>query len=162
MGEIEEVSDDLIESKGISVSEEMLLPFEKPVEFKRIPSDVRKRISLYLSPVIDKASPGRKVNIEAILKNTEMLLIKGPFSDDKEYWIQHCASSFREIIVFIQPKDFNAAHKSIPDSQNPDIDKTFSFLMNATSYLSDVVHSYPSSKLKGKADVVYPIKDMER
>jgi hypothetical protein len=156
MEEGEKVSDNLIKDKGISTSEEAVLPFEKPIKFNRIPADVRKRVDLYLLPVINVASPGRAVDIEAILKNTETLFINGPYYYDKDFWIQHCAASFREIIVFIYPEHFTAAHKNIPDSQNPDIEKTFLFIINALNYLSNVVHSYPSSKLIGDADKLYP------
>jgi len=140
--------------KGIPIND-FTFPFEKPNNFSRIPDDVIKKVSLYLAPVIYQATPNREVDIEAILNNTKSLFVNGRNYYDKEFWIQHCASSFREILVFVEPLHFNNAHKNIPDSNQPEIEKVFTFLINSIAYLSTVVHHRPA-QLIGDAEKLYP------
>jgi hypothetical protein len=155
MDEVEKAPDNLLEGKGIPVEEKVIFPFEKPTNFNRVSDEIVKRISLYLAPVIYEATKNREVNTEAILNNTKALFTNGRYYYDKEYWIQHCASSFREILVFTEPLHFNNAHKNIPDSNSPEVEKAFVFLMNSVSYLSSVVHHRPS-QLMGDAEKLYP------
>jgi hypothetical protein len=140
--------------KGVSVND-VIFPFEKPTNFNRIPDEVIKRVSLYVAPIIYQATPTREVNVEAILNNTKAIFVNGRNYYDKEYWMQHCASSFREILVFVDPLHFNSAHKNIPDPSQSEIEKVFTFLVNSTTYLSSVVHHRPA-QLIGDAEKLYP------
>ncbi len=150
-----QILDNLIEDKGISVNNEMVFPFEKPTNFNRVSDEVIKKVSLYLAPVIYEATNNREVNIEIILNNTKAMFTNGRNYYDKDYWIQHCAASFREILMFIEPVHFNRAHKNIPNSDSPEVEKAFIFLVNSVAYLSSVVHHRPG-KLIGDAEKLYP------
>ena len=155
MDEVKKIPDKLIEGKGISVSDNVVFPFEKPTNFRGMSDQVVKRVSLYLAPVIYEATKNREVNIEAILNNTKAMFVSGRNYYDKDYWVQHCASLFREILVFIQPLHFKNAHKNIPDPQSPEIEKAFIFLINSVTYLSSVVH-HRQSQLMDDAESLYP------
>lgn len=140
---------------GIPIPKEIIFPFEKPINFSRIPDEVIKRVDLYLTPVIYEATKNREVDIEAILNNTKEMFSQGRNYYDKDYWIQHCASSFREILVFLEPLHFSNAHKNIPEPNQPEVEKAFIFLNNSTSYLSSVIHHRPA-QLMGDAEKLYP------
>ena len=155
MDESEQIKSNSIEDEGISVVEEIFFPFEKPTNFNLIPEEVIKRVSLYLTPVIYETTKNREVSVEAILNNTKVLIAKGRYYYDKDYWIQHCAASFREILIFVEPLHFQCAHRNIPDPKDPEIEKAFSFLMRSVTYLSSVVQHRPS-QLMGDAEKLYP------
>ncbi|MEI8361564.1 MAG: hypothetical protein WCG01_05515 [bacterium] len=157
MSEEEIIIDKFVqESEGFaSVPVISSLPFEKPMQFKDIPDDVVKRVGLYLAPIINIKSKNREVNIIAIINNAKALFVNGRYHYDKDYWLQHCASSFREIILFVEPSNFSAAHRNIPDPDSPEIEKAFAFIVNSVTYLSSVVHHRPA-QLMGDAEKLYP------
>jgi hypothetical protein len=155
MDELERAEDNSIQGKGIPIPEGTIFPFEKPSNFNRVPDEIIKRVNFYLSPVIYEATEKREVNVEAILNNTKAMFAQGQYYYDKDYWVQHCAASFREILMFVEPLHFRNAHKNIPDPQSPEIEKAFSFLIKSITYLSSVVH-HRRLQLMGDAEELYP------
>ncbi len=150
---MDELQDNSIEA-GLSVDTNVL-PFEKPERFINIPDLVIKNVSMYMTPVIYNATPGREVNIEKILQNAKAMFRDGRNYYDKNYWIQHCASSVREILVFVEPQHFKLAHQNIPEYSDPSVEKVFSFLMQTTNYLSSVIHHRSNDRM-GDAEKLYP------
>lgn len=138
---------------GLSV-ETSILPFEKPKRFIDIPDSVIKNVSMYMTPVIYNATKNREVNVEKILINSKALFKDGKNYYDKDYWMQHCASSLREIVVFVYPEHFKQAHQNIPDSSDPNVEKLFSFLANTLNYFSSVVHHRVVDRM-GDAEKLY-------
>ena len=139
---------------GLSVAT-FVLPFEKPNRFNKIPNDLIKSVSMYMPAVIFKATPGRDVNVEGILLNTKALFTDGKNYYDKDYWMQHCASSLREILVFVEPQHFRLAQKNIPEYSDPSVEKLFSFLMQTTNYFSSIVHHRVIDRM-GDVEKIYP------
>jgi len=153
MEKIGAVPDELTGGGSVPIIDNTPFPFERPAKFSQFPDQVIERVSLYLLPVICKATPKREVDVKGILNNTKTLFVNGRNYYDKEYWVQHCASSFREILVFVEPLHFNNAHQNIPDQE--EIKKVFVFLINSVTYLSSVVHHRPN-RLMGDAEKSYP------
>lgn len=155
MEEVKEITNNPTPDDGILIPKETIFPFEKPNNFNLVPNENIERVSLYLPPIIYDVTPNREINIKNILNNTRKMFINGQRYYDKDYWVQHCAASFREILVFIQPINFTNAYKNIPDPQDPEIKDAFCFLIKSTTYLSSVVH-HCQSKLMGDAEALYP------
>ena len=132
-----------------------LLPFEIPSRFIDIPDTVINIISRYMNVVIESGTPGREVNIKKILNNAKMMFRDGIKYND-ELWLQHCASSIRELIDFLQPENYRDAFSSIPKvDTDPKVESIFNFLNKAKTYLSDIVHFREAVKL-GNFEKLYP------
>lgn len=144
--------------QGIPVPTEAadLLPFEKPRSFKNVPDDVVRIVNLYLPAVIEIATPGdgRNVEITKIVNNARNMF-RGGVRHHDDLWIQHCASSIRELVDFLQVEHFNQAHQSIPPATDERITKAVVFIINAKSYLSSIVHFRDASKV-GQLEKLYP------
>lgn len=125
MDEIKEIKDEVLKGKGLQVSNGGIFPFEKARSYNLIPKDIFKKIDAYLKPIILTASKNRKINVENILENTEFMFMCARHKDNM--WIQHCASSFREILVFVYPDHFHAAYQNIPEPSDPVLKKLFYF-----------------------------------
>jgi len=145
----------LDDKHGLDVTLPTPLPFEIPNKFINIPNTVIKNVNSYLSVVITMGT-GRDIEVENILENIKVILKDGGINYHDHYWKQHCAASFRELIVFLEPGTYRSAFLSIPqEGIDQRVEYIFGFLDKATTYLSDVVHFRESAKL-GNYDKMYP------
>lgn len=131
-----------------------LLPSERPKEFNKTPDEVVKSVSAYMRPVILKATPKRDVAVDRIIENAKKLFTSGRYRDDKDYWVHHCASSMREILVFVEPGHFSEAYKNIPEASDPQVSQVFEFLMLTTNYYSSIIHHRAEDRM-GDAEKLY-------
>lgn len=148
---------ELEKRSGLSVAEGPVLPFQKPKQFIHIPETVIDRVSMYMTPIIYKANSSfsnREVDVKAILSNAKNMFRDGIRHNDN-LWMQHCASSIREIINFVEPEHFSEAHINIPRYPDPQVEEVINFLIGARSYLSSIVHFRPNQRV-GDAEKLYP------
>jgi hypothetical protein len=142
---------------GLDVTPPVILPFEIPDKFINIPDSVIKSVDMYMAIVIKRGKPGRDVEVKKIFENTKMMFRDGIKHQDR-LWIHHCASSFREIINFLEPEMYRLAFSSIPkEGSDPKVESIFNFLDKALTYLSDIVHFRESIKL-GNYEKLYPLQ----
>lgn len=143
--------------RGIPVAQPESLSGEIPRYFKDIPDEVCRVVSLYMTVVKKVKKPEADVNIEMIIDNAKNMFRSGVKYNDT-LWPQHCASSIREIITFIEPLDFHTAIKCISrpdDISDSDIQGLMGKFCNIKTYLSDVVHFVPEPRI-GKVALIYP------
>lgn len=148
------IDKELEEKEGLPTTEGPPLPFEKPEQFIYISDDVIRDVSRYMAIVISTATPNRNVDVKVILENAKNMFRDGVRHHDN-LWMQHCASSMREILSFVEPGHFNQAYQSIPSPTDPNMERVFRFLIRANTYLSSIVHFRESAKV-GDADNLYP------
>lgn len=149
------IDKELEKEKGLPTVEGPALPFEKPVQFVHIPSEVIEIVVRYMPAVISTATPGRNVDVKTILENAKnMFRVRDGVRYHDALWMQHCAASLREILSFIEPGHFYQTYQSIR-STDPDVDKILRFLIRVNTYLSSVVHFRDSAKV-GDAENLYP------
>jgi len=142
---------------GFSSEPPKIVISEVPTKFIDIPDEVSHLVSVYMTTITGIKKPEKKVDIELIIKNAKNMFKSGAKWND-ELWFQHCASSVREIILFIDPEDFHKAMRCIPSPDNrtdEEMQNFFSVFCNIKAYLSDVVHFVPDPR-KGKISMIYP------
>lgn len=147
-------------SKGISINlPDELLPDLNPQKFFDIPDEVITSFSTYMQVVINMSdrTKHRNVHVKNILMNAKNMFRDGVrFNDD--LWMQHVASSIREIIDFlnIPGEDFYKAHKGIPlYATDQEIRDQLDRIISIRSYLSDIVHFAEGNRF-GLIQLLYP------
>ena len=110
-------------------------------------------MSVYMSVVINAATPNRLIDIKKIVENAKNMFRDGVRYHD-DLWLQHCAASIREILMFIEPSHFFSAYQNIKPGTDADVDRILSFIINSKAYLSSIVHFRNESKV-GQADTLY-------
>ena len=138
--------------KGFSTAKS-ILPFEKVDKFIYIPDDIIEVVSQYMSIIIKNANH-RDVDVKKIIDNAKNMFRDGVRYHD-DLWMQHCAASVREILIFVNPEHFHQTYQSIPSPTDPNVESAFKFLAHACTYLSSIVHFRESAKV-GNAETLYP------
>jgi hypothetical protein len=139
------LQDNAIQEEGISVElPKDVLSEQKPENFFDIPDVVINSFSTYMQVVLNmsEGTKHRTVDIKKNLENAKNMFRNGvKYNDD--LWMQHVASSIREIICFVNVDgdDFHKAHSSIPTySTDQSIKEQLDRIISIRSYLSDIVH----------------------
>lgn len=159
---MEELKDKLLEGvlQGeVSIEGEAPLAKEVPQKFISIPNDVIEVVETYLMVVFRMAEKkkNKEIDISGIINNAKYLFGPGAKWNDK-YWMQHCAASLRELIIFVYPSDFHKALQCIPNYTDPRVAEDFIFLENIRKYLSYIVHFVP----KNRAPILHNIYPSQR
>ncbi len=103
-----------------------------------------------------KAMKGKNVPIDEVIDNTRVIFTDDVIRTRDTLWMQHCASSLRELVLDLQiPEDFLSALKCLPPREKGDGSPTEEYerIRSFKDFLHGVVHFDDGSTLQKAKDI---------
>ena len=104
-----------------------------------------------------KAMRGKNVPIDEVIDNTRTIFTDSMIKTRDTLWMQHCASSLRELVADLQiPEDFLSALKCLPPREKEDGSPTPEYvrIRNFEDFLNSVTHFNDGSTLQKAKDII--------
>lgn len=147
---MDEIKDPLLADKEISTG-----GYE--TQFSSITKKNLKIVGGYLQIIWRvKAMKGKSVPIDDVIENTRIIFTDSIIRTRDTLWIQHCASSLRELVADLQiPEDFLSALKCLPSREQGDGSPTPEYvrIRNFEEFLNSVTHFSDGSTLQKAKDI---------